>query len=48
MLLAYGEPIWIDRDEETEPACTRVERAMNRLEGFAETHAADAAVGRRI
>jgi hypothetical protein len=47
-LLAYGEPLWPDPEAPLEQTRLRVEAAMRELERFAEQHAADPAVGRRI
>ncbi len=47
VLLAYGEPLTVAKDEPLEAASARLEEAMLRLEAFAEAHAADPAVGRR-
>lgn len=47
-LLVYGEPLSIARDEPLESGCLRVERALKEAESFAEAHAGDDLVGRRI
>jgi lysophospholipid acyltransferase (LPLAT)-like uncharacterized protein len=48
VLMAYGEPLVIERDEPLETACARLESAMVALEAFAEGNAADRAVGVRV
>ncbi len=45
VLLAYGEPLEVGRDEPLADASARLERALLELEAFAEAHAADTAVG---
>ncbi|GAB4222705.1 MAG: hypothetical protein Kow0062_21190 [Acidobacteriota bacterium] len=47
VLLAYGEPLTVARDEPVDDACARVGRALDGLTAFAETHAGDPAVGVR-
>lgn len=47
-LLAYGEPVNVERGEDLSQAATRLENAMRELEEFAAVHAADPSVGKRI
>jgi hypothetical protein len=47
-LLAYGEPMWAEAEQPLEEVRVQLERAMCELERFAERHAADPSVGRRI
>jgi len=47
-LIAYGEPLFVSRDEPLASAAGRLQRALDELERFARTHAADPAVGRPL
>ena len=47
VLMAYGDPLAIDRDEPIDAAALRVERALSDLEHFAAEHAGDSTCGVR-
>ncbi len=47
VLMAYGEPLAIGRDEPVDAAALRVGRALSDLERFAAEHAGDPACGVR-
>ncbi len=48
ILLAYGGPMTVPREESIESGAARLEREMGELERFAEEHVGDLSVGRRI
>lgn len=48
VLLAYGEPLVVERGDSVEEGAARLERAMEALAAFADAHAGDLAVGRRV